>query len=333
MAELRRRWAREVPDAQVTVFGAAPVPGLGSAGGFKFMVEDRGGLGVRSLELRMDDLVLGFKKLGTFKITDGERPRDRRAEARTLKDQVFVWKGLEDAVGTLLDKDEAVPETDPGQCRQRAHPGGRQDPVPIPHSPVAPGGGPDQGRLDGGVAPGPEPDREHVPRVAVREQLQRLRPPLAGDRAGGRRLPRPARTDPPVPGPQQFGADGPAQHAREGPRPRRADHRDAVQPVHRRVHQRERPARRERRRRHQGDQRRGERHAPALDAARVDRTHVHATAGREHGDLRVHAVGPERVPRARGAVRELDAAAGRDPGRAAVPVVFGGRGAVRGQPT
>ncbi len=62
MEVLRTRWAKEV-DAQVTVFGAAPVPGLGSAGGFKFIVEDRGGLGVRSLEQRMDDLVDKFKKL------------------------------------------------------------------------------------------------------------------------------------------------------------------------------------------------------------------------------------------------------------------------------
>jgi len=63
MAKLRKRWAREVPDAVVTVYGAAPIPGLGSAGGFKFMVEDRGGLGVRSLEARMDDLVERFKKM------------------------------------------------------------------------------------------------------------------------------------------------------------------------------------------------------------------------------------------------------------------------------
>jgi multidrug efflux pump len=62
MAKLRKKWAKEV-DAQVTVFGAAPIPGLGSAGGFKFIVEDRGGLGVRSLEQRMDDLVDKFKKL------------------------------------------------------------------------------------------------------------------------------------------------------------------------------------------------------------------------------------------------------------------------------
>jgi multidrug efflux pump len=62
MAKLRKRWADEV-DAQVTVFGASAVPGLGSAGGFKFMVEDRGGLGVKALELRMEDLVEQFKKL------------------------------------------------------------------------------------------------------------------------------------------------------------------------------------------------------------------------------------------------------------------------------
>ena len=46
MAQLRPQWARQVKDAQVTVFGAPPVPGLGVAGGFKLMVEDRGGLGL-----------------------------------------------------------------------------------------------------------------------------------------------------------------------------------------------------------------------------------------------------------------------------------------------
>jgi multidrug efflux pump subunit AcrB len=69
MARLRRRWAKEV-DAQVIVFGAAPIPGIGSAGGFKFVVEDRGGLGVRSLETIMEDLVDKFKQLATFKIAD-----------------------------------------------------------------------------------------------------------------------------------------------------------------------------------------------------------------------------------------------------------------------
>src|SRR5262249_42097304 len=46
MARLRKAWAERVKDAQVTVFGAPPIPGLSVAGGFKLMVEDRGGLGL-----------------------------------------------------------------------------------------------------------------------------------------------------------------------------------------------------------------------------------------------------------------------------------------------
>jgi multidrug efflux pump len=50
MDRLRQAWAREVKDAQVLVFGAPPIPGLSVAGGFKLMVEDRGGLGLPELE-------------------------------------------------------------------------------------------------------------------------------------------------------------------------------------------------------------------------------------------------------------------------------------------
>jgi multidrug efflux pump len=50
MAQLRRRWAREVPDAKAFVFGAAPIPGVSISGGFKTIVEDRGGLGLQLLE-------------------------------------------------------------------------------------------------------------------------------------------------------------------------------------------------------------------------------------------------------------------------------------------
>jgi multidrug efflux pump len=57
MAQLRPRWLKEVKDAQVTVFGAAPVPGLSVAGGFKLMVEDRGGLGLENLQSQTDNLI------------------------------------------------------------------------------------------------------------------------------------------------------------------------------------------------------------------------------------------------------------------------------------
>jgi multidrug efflux pump len=57
MARLRKAWAREVKDAQVVAFGAPAIPGLSVAGGFKLMVEDRGGLGVDALQRQTDDLV------------------------------------------------------------------------------------------------------------------------------------------------------------------------------------------------------------------------------------------------------------------------------------
>jgi multidrug efflux pump len=57
MTRLRRRWAREVKDAQAFVFGAPPIPGVSVAGGFKTIVEDRGGLGVQSLQAHTSRLI------------------------------------------------------------------------------------------------------------------------------------------------------------------------------------------------------------------------------------------------------------------------------------
>jgi multidrug efflux pump len=61
MAHLCREWAARVKDAQPTVYGASPVPGLGVAGGFKFLVEDRSGLGVQVLQQQTDDLIKKVK--------------------------------------------------------------------------------------------------------------------------------------------------------------------------------------------------------------------------------------------------------------------------------
>jgi multidrug efflux pump len=57
MAKLRAQWGKKVKDAMITVYGASPVPGLGVAGGFKVMVEDRGDLGFAALQKETDDLV------------------------------------------------------------------------------------------------------------------------------------------------------------------------------------------------------------------------------------------------------------------------------------
>jgi multidrug efflux pump len=57
IARLRAAWAREIKDARVVAFGAPAIPGLSVAGGFKLMVEDRGGLGLDALQRQTDDLV------------------------------------------------------------------------------------------------------------------------------------------------------------------------------------------------------------------------------------------------------------------------------------
>ncbi|MCL2330208.1 MAG: efflux RND transporter permease subunit [Phycisphaerae bacterium] len=54
---LRKLSYAEIPEAQVGVFGAPPVEGLGTAGGFKIMVEDRSGHGIQALAEQTDNLV------------------------------------------------------------------------------------------------------------------------------------------------------------------------------------------------------------------------------------------------------------------------------------
>src|SRR5262249_6967165 len=62
MARLKREWTKRVPEAVVTVNGAAPIPGLGSAGGFKLVVEDRGDLGLPELQKQTRALVETLSK-------------------------------------------------------------------------------------------------------------------------------------------------------------------------------------------------------------------------------------------------------------------------------
>ncbi len=47
---IRERCAREVRGAVVSAFGAPPIEGLGTTGGFKLIVEDRGNLGLEALQ-------------------------------------------------------------------------------------------------------------------------------------------------------------------------------------------------------------------------------------------------------------------------------------------
>ena len=54
---LRQRIAQEVREAMVGVFGPPAIDGLGNAGGFKLMIEDRGPLGLPTLQQASDAIV------------------------------------------------------------------------------------------------------------------------------------------------------------------------------------------------------------------------------------------------------------------------------------
>jgi multidrug efflux pump len=56
-AALQRRLEQEVPEALVHIYGAAPVEGLGTAGGFKIIVQDRGNNTLAELQQNADKVV------------------------------------------------------------------------------------------------------------------------------------------------------------------------------------------------------------------------------------------------------------------------------------
>ncbi|MHB8898576.1 MAG: efflux RND transporter permease subunit, partial [Thermoguttaceae bacterium] len=56
-ARLRSACRQEVRDALVSIFGAPPIDGLGTTGGFKIMIEDRGHLGLGQLQQVCDRIV------------------------------------------------------------------------------------------------------------------------------------------------------------------------------------------------------------------------------------------------------------------------------------
>jgi len=57
LREFRTRCRQEIPDAEVGVYPAPPVKGLGAAGGFKFYLQDRGSLGPQVIQEASTKLV------------------------------------------------------------------------------------------------------------------------------------------------------------------------------------------------------------------------------------------------------------------------------------
>ena len=55
--KLRGRLGAEIHEATIMIFGPPPVRGVGRAGGFMVMIEDRGDLGPPALQAQVENLV------------------------------------------------------------------------------------------------------------------------------------------------------------------------------------------------------------------------------------------------------------------------------------
>jgi len=76
---LRKKMGGAVPEAQINIFGAPAVPGLGRAGGIKFMVQDRGEVGPQSLQAQTMNLIEKGNKqpsmVGLFTVYNTSSPQ------------------------------------------------------------------------------------------------------------------------------------------------------------------------------------------------------------------------------------------------------------------
>src|SRR5262249_47125907 len=65
-ARLESVLQEEIKDGLINVFGAPPLDGLGTAGGFKIIVEDRGDSGLNALQNVSDDIVNAGRRTAGF---------------------------------------------------------------------------------------------------------------------------------------------------------------------------------------------------------------------------------------------------------------------------
>src|SRR5205085_9588719 len=112
-ARLRKQFA-EVLDARVGVFGAPPVDGLGSTGGFKLQVQDRRGAGLRSLAGAVQNMALvGTQQpeigglFTSFSVTQPQLfvdiDREKAKAAKVSLDEIN--RMLQSKLGLLCDKE------------------------------------------------------------------------------------------------------------------------------------------------------------------------------------------------------------------------------------
>jgi multidrug efflux pump len=101
--KLREQCAREIPDAVITVFRAPPIQGLGTAGGFKLELQQRGFVDLQGLQSDVDSLVHSGNQdprlVGLFTIYRADTPQVYLDIDRTKCESLGV--DVQDAFNTL----------------------------------------------------------------------------------------------------------------------------------------------------------------------------------------------------------------------------------------
>jgi multidrug efflux pump len=101
MDKLSKAWSAQVKEAMVTVLPSSPIPGLGTAGGFKFIVEDKGDLGVVALQEQTDKVIRTLATAG-YQIADSSL-----ATLRSENVPVELLDKLKDLKGKRFETEES----------------------------------------------------------------------------------------------------------------------------------------------------------------------------------------------------------------------------------
>ncbi|HWG43515.1 MAG TPA: efflux RND transporter permease subunit [Gemmataceae bacterium] len=107
-ATLRKRFRQEIFEADFTILGPPPVRGVGRAGGFKIMLEDRGDLGLLGLQEQTDRLVaagreqrglIGMKSVFRANVpqlyvdVDSNEVRQKHVSLKEVTDALAIYQG------------------------------------------------------------------------------------------------------------------------------------------------------------------------------------------------------------------------------------------------
>ena len=132
--KLRGLFAKAAPEGNATVLAPPPVRGIGRAGGFSFVLEDRGDLGPEALEEQVQNLVTKGAQVGlpglfsVFRsrvpqvrvLPDERQCRNRGVDPRDLTDTLQVYEGSMHVNDfTLFDRNWQVVVQADGQFRDQ----------------------------------------------------------------------------------------------------------------------------------------------------------------------------------------------------------------------